>query len=182
MLANDLAGSCHYHPNYWHTQARINALVDRFLSFESLTAAVADLPTQFENPRVRPWQRLAIDAIQPEQIIGMDSDRFYRMLRMFADIEEPIREYSKESRDYTLQAHPQFARFMGGTYNDRGEITEVGVWEKEEGRHGPLYKRLYGQLTQNQFESQPHSASSSPIKGDSLDSFKGDIWRTPNVK
>jgi hypothetical protein len=169
MFAKDLAGYCYYHPNYWQTQARINTLINRFLSSEILTAAVVDLPTQFANPHVRPWQKIAIDAIQPEQIIGMDSEQFYRMLRMFADIEEPIRGYSKESRDYTLKAHPQFARFIGGIYDEHDRITEVGVWEKEERRHGPLYKRLYCQLTQNKFESQPHSVLNHPIQGDSLD-------------
>jgi hypothetical protein len=169
MAMKDLAGDCYCCPSYWQTQARINVLVNRFLSPDILSAAVADLPTQYGKPHVRPWQRVDIDAIQTEQIVGMDLEQFYRMLHMFADIEQPIREYSKESRDYTLKAHPQFARFIGGTYDESGKITEVGVWEKEERRHAPLYKRIYRQLTKENLESNPHSVSNHPIQVDSIE-------------
>jgi hypothetical protein len=49
----DLAGYCHLDPGYLQTRARINYLVERYLSLDILSEQLLDLPQQFESPYQR---------------------------------------------------------------------------------------------------------------------------------
>jgi hypothetical protein len=112
-----------------------------------LYSRLHDLPTQFENPRQRHWQQIDWKAISDEQIVEVSKDLFIAFLTSAIEIEIPIRGYASESRNYLQAAHPQLARFMGGTLSEDGKILEIGVWEKEERQHAPVFQKIYEKLT-----------------------------------
>ncbi|NEP77524.1 MAG: hypothetical protein F6K39_04670 [Okeania sp. SIO3B3] len=123
----DLAGYCHSTPNYLQTRARINYLLERYLSQNILTEKLLDLPQQFENPQQRPWQKINWQAINNSQIIGIEPKLFLQVIASAVEIEAPIRSYSQESWGYLQTIHPQLARFMGGVTDENGKIIEVGM-------------------------------------------------------
>jgi hypothetical protein len=155
----DLAGYCPVHPNYLQIRARINRLIDRYLSIDTLSLRLADLPTQFSNPHQRHWEPINLKAIDRSQIIGVDPDLFILILMVATEIEAPIREYSQESWHYMQAVHPQMARFMGGELNADGSIKVVGIWEKEERQHAPLFSKIYQQLTGEKPTTKPNSVA-----------------------
>ncbi|MEL6814532.1 MAG: hypothetical protein AAFP03_06935 [Cyanobacteria bacterium J06598_3] len=145
--ALDLAGYFHPAPTYFQTRQRFNYLVDRYLSPNVLSDRLTDLPDQFKNPQQRPWERFDWRAISPEQIVGVDPDLFISLIVASAEVEAPIRTYAETTRNYLKSVHPDMTRFISGAYDDAGELIEVGVWEKEERQHSPIFCRLYQQLT-----------------------------------
>ncbi|MBW4574365.1 MAG: hypothetical protein KME08_03685 [Aphanothece sp. CMT-3BRIN-NPC111] len=160
MLAKrpvDLAGYRYSRQHYLQTRCRINYLVERYLSIDILSARLADLPTQFENPHQRPWEPIDWQAITPEQIIGVDPALFISVIAGAAEIETPIRAYARESWGYLQSAHPPMARFMGGIFTTDGSPLEVGLWEKEERQHGPAFRKIYQQLTGEKLQPKPNS-------------------------
>lgn len=143
----DLAGYYHAEPTYFHTRQRFNYLVDRYLSPSVLSDRLTDLPEQFENPHQRPWERFDWKAISADQIVGVDPDLFISFIVASAEVEAPVRAYAETTRNYLKSVHPDMTRFISGSYDDAGELIEVGIWEKEERQHSPIFCRLYQQLT-----------------------------------
>jgi hypothetical protein len=143
----DLAGPYHPNLNHWQIQHRIEALIDRYLSMEHLRDRLVDLPVQFSNPQTRPWQPIDWQAIDRQQVVGIDLDVFLAILKGAIDTEGPIRQYTQTSRLYLEQLHPELARFVGGTVDEQGALIEPGLWEKEERQHTPALVKVYTQLT-----------------------------------
>ena len=153
----DLAGYCHASPDYLQIIARINYLIQRYLSLDILTERLLDLPQQFKNPQQRPWQKIHWQAINNSQIIGIEPKLFLQVIASAVEIEAPIRSYSQESRVYLQKVHPQLARFMGGVTDENGKIIEVGIWEKEERQHAPVFSKIYQQLTGKKLSAKPNT-------------------------
>ncbi|MGA7933331.1 MAG: ferritin-like domain-containing protein [Kovacikia sp.] len=162
----DLAGSLSAHPHYLDTRARINCLIDRYLSIEILSDRLSDLPSQFTAPHQRPWEPIDWKGIHPSQIVGIDPDLFLKVIAGATEIEAPIRAYSKESRDYLQAVHPQMAYFMGGGYGEDGSTLTVGVWEKEERQHAPAFIKIYQQLTGERLHPKPNSVEGCHLSAD----------------
>lgn len=146
-LPEDLAGQLYPQPHYFQTQRRIKSLVDRYLSHEQLCDRLQDLSLQFQNPQPRPWKQIDWQAINYNQIISISPEVFLSVLVGALDTEAPIRGYTQTSRQYLENLHPQMARFVGGTVDENGNLTELGLWEKEERQHTPALLKIYQQLT-----------------------------------
>jgi hypothetical protein len=134
-------------PNFWQIKRRIRLLIDNYLTFNSLNERLQDLPVQFANPQPRPWKNIDWQAINRDQIIGVDIEVFLSILKGSLDTEAPIRGYTQTSRKYLQNLHPSLARFVGGTVNEHDELVELGLWEKEERQHTPALLKIYQQLT-----------------------------------
>jgi hypothetical protein len=153
----DLAGTCAPNPSYLQIRARINYLVDRYISIPILSGHVADLPSQFTNPHQRPWEPIDWKAISSDQIIGVDPKLFAMVVAGASEIEAPIREYSEASWGYMQAIHPQMAYFMGGEHHADGSLKKVGTWEKEERQHSPAFRKIYFHLTGQKIQIKPNS-------------------------
>ncbi|MEB3179416.1 MAG: ferritin-like domain-containing protein [Nostocaceae cyanobacterium] len=157
--AIDLAGYQYNQPNYFQTRQRINYLVNRYLSLGILYNRLNDLPTQFKTPHQRPWEPINWQAITDKQIIGVRPDLFINIIASAAEVEAPIRDYARESWDYLQAAHPEMARFVGGKCTADGVMQEVGVWEKEERQHKPVFSKIYQQITGEKLQPKPNSVA-----------------------
>lgn len=158
-INTDLAGYCPQQPNYLQIRARMNRLIDRYLSIEILSQKLIDLPTQFAQPHVRQWEPIDWKSISRTQIVGVDPDLFIMLVAGATEIETPIHEYSQESWSYMQSIHPEMAYFMGGSQNPDGSIATLGVWEKEERQHAPTFKKIYSQLTGEKLLHKPNTVS-----------------------
>ncbi len=167
IAAIDQAGHCPENPNYFQMRARINHLIDRYLSVEILSDRLIDLPTQFTHPQQRHWEPINWSAIHPDQIIGINPDLFLMVLAGSTEIEAPIRAYAQESWDYLETIHPQMAFFMGGEHNLDGSVKTRGIWEKEERQHAPAFSKIYQQLTGDRLNSKPNSVKGYEHRDDS---------------
>ena len=148
QITKDLTGQlCPDLPNYFAIRGRINRLIERFLSPETLSACLTDLPIQFTQPHQRPWGKVNWKDIHFSQIKGIAPALFIQILAGAAEIESPIRSYSRESWDYMRSLHEPMAHFLGGTYGEDESIQVVGIWEKEERQHCPALSKIYQQLT-----------------------------------
>jgi hypothetical protein len=163
--AIDLAGCQYNKPNYFQTRQRINYLVNRYLSLGILYSRLNDLPTQFKTPQQRPWEPINWQTITVEQIIGASPDLFINVIASAAEVEAPIRDYAQESWDYLQAAHPEMARFVGGRCTPDGVMQEVGVWEKEERQHRPVFSKIYQQLTGEKLQPKPNSVAGFKSSG-----------------
>lgn len=157
--ALDLAGYCHPEPTYFQTRQRFNYLVDRYLSPNVLSDRLTDLPAQFKNPHQRLWERCDWKAISSEQIVGVDPAFFISLIVASAEVEAPVRTYAETTRGYLESVHPDMTRFISGSYNEAGELIEVGIWEKEERQHSPIFCRLYQQLTGEKLTPKENSVA-----------------------
>jgi hypothetical protein len=155
--STDLAGKIYTNPNYLQTRKRINHLINKYVSLGILYSGLHDLPTQFENPHQRHWQPIDWKAVTDEQIIGVPKELFINLLANAAEVETPIRAYARESWAYLQAAHPQMARFMGGEVTQDGKALEIGIWEKEERQHAPVFQKIYLQLTGNKLQPKPNT-------------------------
>ena len=169
----DLAGYCADHPNYIQTRSRINYLVEHYLSLDTLSQRLADLPTQFDHPHQRPWERIQWKEIHSDQIIGIDPEIFCMVVASAVEIETPIRGYASESWRYLQHTHPQAARFMGGLWDEEGNRQEVGIWEKEERQHAPAFGKIYHTLTGQKLTPIPNTVK--PYRG--TDNPRADLYR-----
>ena len=147
LSPNDLAGEVCFKPNFFQTKARINFLINHYLSLEKLCHRLEDLPRQWQYPQPRPWQNINWQNINSEQIIGIDLEVFLSIIAGAADTEAPIRGYTQTSRQYLEKIHPAMAKFVGGLVTENGTIIELGIWEKEERQHTPALIKIYQQLT-----------------------------------
>ncbi|MGB8701655.1 MAG: hypothetical protein WCD18_19750 [Thermosynechococcaceae cyanobacterium] len=155
----DLAGQHSLQPTYFSTRARINRLVDRFLSVDVLSDRLSDLPSQFDHPHQRPWEPIHWKQVSADQIIGVDRELFVQIISSAAEIEAPIRDYAQESWAYLHPFHPQMAQFIGGELSEDAQRQSVGIWEKEERQHTPVMRKLYQQLTGETFQPKPNTVS-----------------------
>jgi hypothetical protein len=155
----DLAGYHSDAPNYLQIRARINRLIDRYLTIDILSQRLIDLPTQFAQPHMRRWEAIDWQSIDRSQIIGVDSDLFVMLVAGATEIETPIREYSQESWNYLQSIHPEMACFMGGSQNPDGSIASLGIWEKEERQHAPTFRKIYNELTGEKLQPKPNTVS-----------------------
>jgi hypothetical protein len=156
-IATDLAGYCPENPNYLQIRARMNRLLDRYLTIDILSQHLIDLPTQFSQPHVRKWEPIDWKSISRSQIVGVDPDLFIMLVAGATEIETPIHAYSQESWHYMQSIHPEMAYFMGGSQNPDGSIAALGVWEKEERQHAPTFRKIYHQLTGEQLQPKPNT-------------------------
>jgi hypothetical protein len=155
----DLAGRVHGKTTYLSTRARVNRLVDQFLSVEVLSDRLSDLPSQFSTPHQRPWDTINWKQVNAAQIIGVDPHLFVQIISSAAEIEAPIRGYAQESWDYLHHFHPQMAQFVGGEVSPETGHQSVGIWEKEERQHTPVMRKLYQQLTGEVFQPKPNAVA-----------------------
>lgn len=139
-------------------QQRIKYLIQHYLRIEHLSCRLNDLPQQFNNPQVRPWQKINREAISPEQIVGIELDVFLKILIGAINTEAPIRDYTQASRQYLQAIHPPMAKFVGGSVALDGSLQELGLWEKEERQHTPALSRIYSQLAGEKSLANPHNA------------------------
>ena len=156
----DLAGEVCFRPNFFQTKARINYLIDEYLSLEKLGDRLEDLPQQFENSQPRQWTTINWQDINPEQVVGLELDVFLSIIKGASDTEAPIRDYTQTSRQYLEPIHPSMAKFVGGEVGENGKIIELGLWEKEERRHTPALAKIYQQLTNQKIIPQLRTAKS----------------------
>jgi len=174
----DLAGTQYQNPRYLQSRARINSLIDHYMSLEVLSDRLSDLPQQFSTPQPRPWEPIDWQGINRDQIIGVKPEIFLQILASAAEIEAPIRSYGRESWCYLQHIYPQMARFMGGIFDDNGNILEIGVWEKEERQHCPTFRKIYQQLTAEKLQVKPNSVNGCQSTGDAWqDTYKHVISR-----
>ncbi|MEL7067631.1 MAG: ferritin-like domain-containing protein [Cyanobacteria bacterium J06581_3] len=154
----DLAGSWQADMETKAVQQRIKALTQRYLSFEHLSDRLNDLPQQFNNPQVRPWQKISWQNISSAQVVGIELDVFLKILMGAINTEAPIHDYTQASRQYLEAIHPSMAKFVGGSLTPEGRIKELGLWEKEERQHTPALSRIYHQLAGEKSPITPHNA------------------------
>ena len=155
----DLAGYCQADPTYLQIRARMNHLINHYMSVDRLSDHLSDLPTQFSQPHTRHWEPINWQAINPTQIIGVDLKVFTLVLSGATEIEAPIRDYSRESWQYLQALHPEMAHFVGGLRHDDGSLQTPGVWEKEERQHAPAFSKIYHQLSGEKLQPKPNSVT-----------------------
>ncbi len=151
----DLAGYRSDRPRYRHTRARVLRLLNRYVTIDLLSDRLSDLPAQFINPQPRHWESIDSKGINRSQIVGIHPETFLQVIAGASEIEAPIRAYSQESRSYLERLHPEMAQFMGGSIAADGSIT-LGLWEKEERQHAPIFTKIYQQLTETKLTIKPN--------------------------
>lgn len=141
-------------------------LLDHHLTPDHLSDCLNDLPVQFQRPRPRPWQKIPWSAVNRSQIIGVDPGVFLNLVAIAAEVEAPIRGYALESASYLERIHPQMAEFMGGHHDPTGHPTQLGVWEKEERQHCPVFRKIYQQLSHRSLTPKPNKVQQVDLKTD----------------
>jgi hypothetical protein len=139
-------------PNY----LQIQQLTRHYLSKEKLNDRLNELPQQFLQPQPRRWKKIDWQAIAPDLVIGIELSTFLAILKGSIDTESPIRDYTQTSRRYLENLHPQLARFVGGTVDEKGQSIELGLWEKEERQHTPALIKIYTHLSGEKVTIDPH--------------------------
>ncbi|AFY69343.1 hypothetical protein Pse7367_1045 [Thalassoporum mexicanum PCC 7367] len=158
---------------------KIHSLLNNFLSFRQLSDRLEDLPAQFQQPQMRPWQLINWQAIDPSLIIGITPQVYLAVLQGCMNIEAPIHSYSHTSWQYLQQLYPEMARFVGGMRSADGTLVEMGLWEKEERQHAPVLRRLYKQLAGQPPQSIKLRAKEYKPSGDRhQDLFRHGLHRT----
>jgi hypothetical protein len=132
--------------NLSKSRSPIRNLLNQHLSFAQLNNRLEDLPAQFKQPQMRPWQVIDWDAIATDQIIGISPEVYLAVIAGCMNIEAPIHDYSHTSWHYLQRLYPEMAKFVGGVRSADGSLIEMGLWEKEERQHAPVLHRLYKQL------------------------------------
>ncbi|MEM6447507.1 MAG: hypothetical protein AAF704_13230 [Cyanobacteria bacterium P01_D01_bin.123] len=169
LPSSDLAGDVLLNPHYLDTRRRINTLLDRYVAIDALSDCLSGIQAQFDAPQARRWERFKLRQIHPDQIIGIRPELFVQVLASAAEVEDPIRDYARESYHYLQPIHPQMARFMGGDIAPDGKAIALGVWEREERQHGPLFRKLHEKLSGQILQVVPNTvdgyqASTHPVE------------------
>jgi hypothetical protein len=139
--------------SFWQ---RIHQLVDRYLSQKHLSDRLNELPQQFLQPQPRRWKAIDWQSLSPDMVISIELSTFLAVIKGAIDTEAPIRGYTQTSRCYLEKLHPQLARFVGGTVDEKGELIELGLWEKEERQHTPALMKIYTHLSGKKLIPNPH--------------------------
>lgn len=143
---------------YLQTRTRINSLIDLHLPITTLSDRLTNLPNQFSTPQQRPWDPINWQQVDRQQILNVKPDLFLKVLANAAEIEDPIRSYALESWHYLVPLHPAMAQFIGGEL-EGDRLIRPGVWEREERQHGPLFRKLYQQLSGEKLQPKPNSVA-----------------------
>ncbi len=154
----DLAGELTLSPAPLRILQRIRQLTPCYVNEAILHDRLADLPAQWVQPQVRPWRAIDWRDIHVNQIRDMDPTTFSAILLGAINTEAPIRGYTQSSRQYLQTHYPAMARFVGGEVDAAGNVTVVGLWEREEKRHTPALAKLYTCLNGKPPTITPHAA------------------------
>ncbi len=124
------------------------AVLDEYLwSFWGFHHLQADL-----HYRARPWQKVQLRAIEPEDVAGLGLWEMGLMLNMAMEDEEPIPEYSYQSGEGFRFLLPTLARYMGKHQEQARFAAENGLqwcegaWCAEERRHSNTLARIIERL------------------------------------
>ncbi|MDB9528370.1 hypothetical protein PN498_20430 [Oscillatoria sp. CS-180] len=137
---------------------RIRCLRSHYVTESSLRDRLEELPTQFQQPTVRPWGAIAWSEVHPNQLMGIDTPTFCAVLLGAINTEAPIRDYTQSSRQYLERLYPAMAQYVGGEVDNAGNLLKVGLWEREEKRHTPALAKLYTLLSGQRPTIIPHKA------------------------
>jgi len=102
--------------------------------------------------KARPWQKVQLRAIEPEDVIGLGVWEMALMLNMAMEDEEPIPEYSYQSGEGFRFLLPTLARYMGKHQEQARFAAENGLqwcegaWCAEERRHSNTLARIIERL------------------------------------
>jgi hypothetical protein len=102
--------------------------------------------------RARPWQKVPLRAIEPEDVVRIEVWEMALMLNMAMEDEEPIPEYSHQSGEGFRFLLPTLARFMGRNAEQAGFAAQHGLpwcegaWCSEERRHSNTLARIIERL------------------------------------
>lgn len=102
--------------------------------------------------RARPWQKVQLRAIEPEDVVRIEVWEMALMLNMAMEDEEPIPEYSHQSGEGFRFLLPTLARFMGRNEEQarfaaqHGLAWCEGAWCAEERRHSNTLARIIERL------------------------------------
>ncbi len=154
----DLAGEWKVHPDRLQILKRIHQLTNRYVNEAVLRDRLEELPAQFEDPAVRPWGAIDWREVHAGQLVGIAPETFCALLQGTINTEAPIRGYTQSSRQYLENLYPQMARFVGGQVDATGNLTAIGLWEREEKRHTPALAKIYTLLSGEQPTIEPHAA------------------------
>ena len=157
-IPTDLAGELVAHPNGLQILQRIRQLTKRYVTEAVLRDRLEELPQQLDCPTLRPWGAIAWREVTPDQLVGIDPETFCATLLGTINTEAPIRGYTQSSRQYLAACYPAMARFVGGEVDDSGQLTTIGLWEREEKRHTPALAKMYRCLSGQHPDIVPHSA------------------------
>jgi hypothetical protein len=103
--------------------------------------------------RARSWQKAAIAAIGPGDVVALAPAELAFMMRVAMEIEDPIVEYSHQNGEGFRRLLPTLGRFMGRNDEERAYAARHRLpwcespWCAEERRHGNLFARLSERLT-----------------------------------
>jgi hypothetical protein len=124
-----------------------SALDDHLWSFWGFHHRNADV-----QYRARPWQKVQLRAIEPEDVVRIEVWEMVLMLNMAMEDEEPIPEYSHQSGEGFRFLLPTLARFMGRNEEQarfaaqHGLAWCEGAWCAEERRHSNTLARMIERL------------------------------------
>lgn len=154
----DLAGSWSPDLGVFQIQRRIAALTERYVTVGHLQDRLEDLPQQFTCPQPRRWASIPWAEIGPDQVSGIPLKTFCQILLGTINTEAPIRGYTQASRQYLAHFYPAMAEFVGGSVDETGRLTTIGLWEREEKRHTAALITLYTRLAGERPQAVPHPA------------------------
>jgi hypothetical protein len=124
------------------------AILDEYLwSFWGFHHLHADL-----HCRARPWQKVQLRAIEPEDVAGLEVWEMALMLNIAMEDEEPILEYSQQSGEGFRFLLPTLGRYMGKNDEQARFAAEHGLqwcegaWCAEERRHSNTLARIIERL------------------------------------
>lgn len=98
--------------------------------------------------RARSWQKAAIAAIGPGDVVEIPAGELAFMMHVAMEIEDPIVEYSQQNGEGFRLLLPNLGRFMGRNDEESAYAKQHGLawcespWCAEERRHGNLFAKL----------------------------------------
>lgn len=139
------------------TLLSIRAIVREDFQFSALDDHLQAFRGFHQNPtdpryRARPWQKVELRAIGPEDVAGLGIWEMALMLNMAMEDEEPIPEYSHQSGEGFRFLLPSLARFMGRNQEQAELAARQGLpwcesaWCAEERRHSNTLARIIERL------------------------------------
>lgn len=103
--------------------------------------------------RARVWEKAGLGRIRPEDVHGMPAGEMALMMKVAMEIEDPIRDYSRQNGEGFRVLLPALARFMGQNREEALHADEHGLpwcgspWCAEERRHAHAFARMIERLT-----------------------------------
>jgi hypothetical protein len=103
--------------------------------------------------RARQWRKVRLSAIEPGDVVGVAVWEMAFMVNVAREIEEPIREYSRQNGEGFRLLLPSLARFLGRSSEEAARAESQGLpwcnspWCAEEQRHAAAFARIVERLT-----------------------------------